>query len=243
MVADGEGRPRLSQRLRRGLLLSPPPTRRPLLFGVAAALVGAGVLAFSKPLFGFETRWFEWGIGALVGFAVTGGGGYGGRLALATALLTGVAVFAGRTAAYRGGVDAQVARFTAGLDHRDYEVALELAAEWRALGDRPTDAEVVDFAAANGYPVDDAAAFRRDVVPTIELLAAGNPSFEQWRAAVQQASAATAPFAGWITLRTLGLELVFFALGVGTAFAIVSRRTTVLIVAAADRRQRLGAVE
>ena len=219
---------------RRAIVLPTPSLGRPLVFGGLAALVGAAVWGALRLYAGLESGWLAWGIGGLVGFAVVRGGGYGSLLAGCAGVLALLAIVSGKNLAYRIDLD----RYVDSFDEADHGIQKSAAADWVALGDEPTDAQVLEFTASFGYEVSDVAEFRRELGSQLRDFHETQPDLEQWRQIMYEASLVEVSFLDYLAADFHPLDLLFLACSLGTAFALVSRRTTQLIVDAHERRRR-----
>ena len=210
------------------------------LLALAGAAGGAllGALAWAAICYvtGYEIGYVAWGIGLLVGFMTVRLGGRGTPMAAAAAGLTLVSIFAGKVLSTRLLVEKELAASADTMLTRElYDDLRSTAADWAALPS-PSDADVrlfmVEHAySANGEPDDlsraDVAEFRSLFVPTLEQLAADQPSYEEWRqSAVDETRAefeADTTLVGLVVGDLSAIDIVFGVLAVTTALGLVKR--------------------
>lgn len=161
-------------------------------------------------------------------------GGYkgvaGGLVAAALAALSIIGGKIGSVAVAMGGVEEEIAKE---ITMVDYE---EARRDWTDFPAADSTGRYAEFMVSHGFTeagspgeVDpqEVEWFKSEAAPELRAEAARNPSFETWRG---ERAAETATFvranASWgsMFMETLGLmDIIFFALGVGTAFKIPAR--------------------
>lgn len=234
-MTEGDTRGRASRHVRTEDLLPAPPLGRALIAGAVAAFVGAGVWAAVVIAINFESGWIAWGIGALVGFAVVKAGGHGTMLAASAGILALLSIATGKNISYQVSISDYVEE-NISQDH--YDELQRDAKGWVALGDAPTAEQIAEFATNHGYevPPDQLEAYFAEQGPRLAEFAAKQPSLEDLRAEEAQLIKSEYSFTDYLTDDFHPFDILFALLGIGTAFGLVQRHTTELMVA---ERQRI----
>lgn len=225
----------VSRHVRTEDLLPPPPIGRAVMLGALAAIAGAVVWALLRIYANTEHGLLAWGIGALIGFAIVKGGGHGTVLAACAGGLALCSIGAGKYVSYQDAVDQYVAE---SMTEDAYRERQRDATDWVALGDSPTEAQVKEFMDSHDFDPEDPGEFAADVGPHLSSFAAEKPSLDQWRASGREMVTDGYTFLVHLREDFHPLDILFAILGIATAFGIVQKATTQMLVAA---RQRLRA--
>lgn len=219
--------------------LRPQPTPAPTGFrGIglasAGAAVGALLWAGVSYMMHLEIGYLAWGIGGLVGGACVLGKGRGQPVAIACAVLTLVAIFAGKILGMQLILSDATEQVRAMLTREMYEEARIDAAGFAALSVPPTKEEVRIYIADRGYgdvgasdsvTDEDVEIFHAEWAPELRAFNQRQPSFEQWQddalAALGDEEAATSMVMDELS----AIDLIFALLGVTTAFGLVMSAT------------------
>ena len=220
-------------------LLERPAVGKPLMFGAAAALLGAAVWGLLIIYAHVELGWLAWGIGALVGFAVIKGGGHGKALAVCAAILTLLAIGSGKHIAFQSLLATETEQH---LEYFDEAAHLERrtdATDWVALGGSPSSRQIETYLEEHNFDTT-VAEFLQYQAPALERFATNPPTLEAWREELRSEIAASYSFIDYLRYDLSMLDLLFAILGIVTAFSFVSRATTEMQVAARQeiREQR-----
>lgn len=232
---------RNSHYVRTQQLMPAVPTARALTFAGIAALLGAAAWGLVSFYGHFETGWLAWGIGAFVGFAAVKAGGHGNLIALAAGALTLLSIGTGKQLAFQLAVDQGTTRFLEEhITPAAHQERSRDAADWVALGERPTSEQVQAFAEDHGYDPSDPTAFAAEEGPRLRDFAEQKPSLEQWRDHIRGTVAAEASFLDHLRSDFHPADILFVLLGIASAFGLVSNYTTRLHVAVreAERQRR-----
>lgn len=199
-----------------------------------AAVVGAWVWKFVAVQFGFEFGLIAWAIGGAVGFAAASMGSRGLTAGIVCAVLALGSIVLGKYWAYTGIVDMMQEAVATALASDDdliiyYEQELEDAAVFaRGSG---SDAFVRRFmvqrqyteaAESSGVTDTELAEFREYVEPRLIQMSENEPTFEQWQ---NEGVAALDEISAWDMIKEDSslFDLLFAALGIGTAFRLGSQ--------------------
>ncbi len=161
-----------------GISLPPAPLTRPLLLGGAAATAGAVAWYWITAITGLHLGVIACGIGAMVGYAISLGGGYG-RLHMAFAAV--LVVLAAWSAAHRYydfvvGPDT----VTTGSGQGTWMAIRRDARRWRDLGDAPSETQIRTFASRHGYRCEDPAEFADTIGRQLRAFAEKQPNYAEW---------------------------------------------------------------
>lgn len=222
-------------------LLGDPPMTRPLLWGGAAAMLGAAIWAALNFFADLELGYLAWGIGALVGFAIVKGGGHGTLLAASAAILAVLAIGTGKYAAFQLQMERQIDAVVAGVDAKMLTDRLAQAEDWVALGEHPDKAAISAYLLDHDLGELDPDTFAAQEGPGLRQQVTTKPTLEQWRKQLRDEISGQVGFADFVRALRAGfhpLDIVFVVLGLMSAFGIVSRHTTSLRTMA---RQQLRA--
>jgi len=211
-------------------LIPPPNASRALLFAGGAAGVGAVAWGLVIQFADMEIGWLAWGIGALIGAAMVKGGGHGTALAIVSGVLALLSIAAGKAWAYQSIVGEMVEQQGAFLEAtHDYDTLAADAKGWAALGSNPSSDAVRTYMAEYGYEGLTPSEFREGAGVMLETFAAVNPPREAFGEPLAEAFAPT--FLDVVTGQNgkdMLFDLLFVALGIGTAFGLVMKHTTEL---------------
>lgn len=204
--------------------------------GLGAGVVGALVWATIMSVTGYEVGYVAWAVGGLVGFLMALTGAAGAPLGAAAALITLLAVGGGKWVGTRWlmdeGVDEWVASEPDDLavwyyDELKQDAAL-LAMQPDDLGDDALTAFLLDRNyrgdPETGLDLDD---FRANWLPMLEALHTEQPSYEDWREDEIEAARGRVgeeSALAYVVEDLTGLDAVFAALALSTAFGLVRRR-------------------
>jgi len=227
-------------------LMPAVPTARALTFAGIAALLGAAAWGLVSFYGHFETGWLAWGIGAFVGFAAVKAGGHGNLIAIAASALTLLSIGSGKQLAFQLAVDRDATRFVEeNVTAAAHEERSRGAADWVALGERPTPDQVRAFAEDHGFDPGDPTAFAAEKGPRLRDFAEQKPSLEVWRDEIRGRLAAEASFLEHLKSDFHPADILFVLLGIASAFGLVSNYTTKLhvVVREAERQRREAQAE
>ncbi|MCB2156463.1 hypothetical protein KQI84_16430 [bacterium] len=206
-----------------------------LSFGAAAGALGA--IAWAGLIYvGAETAILAWVIGGAVGIGVLAGGGRGTNWALVAAALTVLSICAGKVAGieflYTEYINKEIA------PQITIEVYNELVTDARDYVALESDDQLPDFMISHGYwDAEDPSEvpqiliedFKDNRAPALKEFNANPPTFEQWKAErLDRVSAYIHEENSKFDMlkSTLGLfDIIFFALGILTAFKMVARNS------------------
>jgi hypothetical protein len=212
-----------------------PP--KSLLVAALAACVGALAWAAVSFFTGYEVGYVAWALGGLVGLAMARLGGRGVTSASAAAALAVAGIAGGKLLGTRFVVEKELrtsceATFTPELHG---ELVID-AADFARLSTDPTEEEIRLFLVEHRYTGADEPdaiedeelrAFHALQVPMLRAMRASSPSYEDWYAEREAESRRAFEESFSIVRANLdglnGLDLLFVALGVSTAFGIVRR--------------------
>jgi len=206
-----------------------------LLGGALGALVGACIWAAVSWATHLEIGWVAWGVGCLVGAGAVAMGGRGKQAAAVCALLAAVGIFGGKVFAIKvtlaEGFDESSLPM---LSQESYEHMKKDAAEFVDL----PSSRHGEFMVTKGYGTmkADAAdlspaeleAFRRDIAPILEGLQRERWTHETWKKELSKLISQRALEESSVVGLAFGslsvIDVVFFLLGVSTAYRIVASR-------------------
>lgn len=211
-----------------------PSKFAPALFGaVGGGIIGAliwGAIAYWAHL---EIGWIAWGIGALVGGGAGVMGGRGGTMGLLCALIAAGSICAGKVFAVHLMIPAWVQEdFAEFWSHEAFAEAQTDARDFAALTHESqvpafmvthhfTEAERPDLVSQEEVEY-----FNQYSAPALRRFQNEQPSFEKWQS--DRKTTITEGFRKNMPLfealkSTMGLmDIVFFLLGVGTAFKVAA---------------------
>lgn len=195
-----------------GSALPPPPTKRAVVFGVIAALLG--ILACSIAAYRYELRvaYVIPAIGAMVGLAILRARGYGQRLAIVAVGLTLLAI----PATYHLAFALEVVSRTEAS-----RIILQQDAEvWRHLHN-PTDDQVLAFAEKQGFAFTTREAFDDYPGKLLDWLAAAPRTRKEWRWWDYENSS----FVEYLRATTNALDYALAGIALVVALLMVRRRT------------------
>jgi len=202
---------------------------RALLFGGAAALLGIAVWAGVAIATGYEIGWLAWGLGALVGFAIMKGGGFGLKAGIAAGVLALVAIAGGRAASlYFYQEQALDEIWSSPESQADLASLKAESQDYLALRNAEDDGVLREFLEQHDYQTmtgspewtdEELAEVRAEMVPRWLMMAqdGGEVQYQKfWRSEVK------AQFPLWkIFQMESGIQdILFLLLGVGTAFKL-----------------------
>lgn len=204
-----------------------------ILGAVAGAIVGAIVWAVIAVSTGYEIGWIAWGVGGAVGYGAYALEGRGKTSGIVCALLAAVAILSGKYMVIHHFVNQELTQIADTSFSEEYYNELKAdAADFAALG---SEADYPAFMVSHGYTeaatapevgqaeVDD---FKEFQVPMLREWSTSPPTFETWQAeanAESEALLADGIPMSEVFIGSLGpMDLLFFALGIGTAFKVGS---------------------
>jgi hypothetical protein len=206
--------------------LMPTPTLgKPIAVGATIALAGAAVWALLIVFAKYELGILAWGIGGAIGAGVVWAGGHGKPLALIAGALALLSIGSGKNFAFRALVDREITTILAGVDSAFLADRRALAAEWSALGESPTPEQVRDFAKKHDLELVTVEGFVRDDGARLRRFAAENPDLETFRSQVADEIHAELTFFDYLKNDFHVADILFAALGIATAFGLVSKAT------------------
>jgi hypothetical protein len=202
----------------------------------AAALVGALIWTLVCSLTRLEIGWVAWGVGCLVGIGAVALGGRGKQMAVTCALLAAAGIFLGKVLTVKTAL-------AEGIESAGKTMlTVETYEEWKKFAEEIAsvdDAKHVEYAIARGFspPPEDPAhgagakqleLFKTNVEPILRGLHEERWDYERWRAemlaVVTRCAREECSIAG-MTFRNLSaIDVIFFLLGISTAFRIVASR-------------------
>lgn len=198
-----------------------------ILGAVLGAIVGAIAWAGIAAVTGYEIGWIAWGVGGLVGLGAFLMEGRGAASGIMCAVLAVLAILAGKFMALHAVAGQEMEIFSElGIAQ---EIHAELSSSATAFASVTSEEGYPAFMVANGYTEAETADdvfpseieyFKTDVVPELQAWNASPPSFEEWND--ENFGTVDLPM-GQLFVESLGpIDVLFFALGIGTAFRVGS---------------------
>lgn len=204
-----------------------------ILGAIAGAVLGAIVWAGIAVFTGYEIGWIAWGVGGAVGFGAHAMEGRGVTSGIVCAVLAALAILGGKMMVVHHFVNEELAQIAQTELNEEYYQTLQAdAADFAALA---SEADYANFMIGHGFteaasaesvPQEDIDNFKELNVPELQAWAASPPSYKDWHEKATAESQAI--FADEVPMTemlfsTLGpMDLLFFALGIGTAFKVGS---------------------
>ncbi|MDX1570021.1 MAG: hypothetical protein R3200_06000 [Xanthomonadales bacterium] len=205
-----------------------------LLAAAGAALLGALVWKFIAVAFDYELAVVAWAIGGGIGIAAAAMGSRGQLAGVVCGLLVVFSIFAGKYMAaesFRADLSEMIMAEAADDGLRplyeeliyDAEVYVDAVNDDASLRTFMVDHNYVETASPNQISDEDIELFKEYNHAQLMEFAAGPPSYEEWSSGAFQEFA---EISSWEIVKDgLGfLDLLFLALGVGTAFRLGSQR-------------------
>lgn len=204
-----------------------------ILGAVGGAIVGAIVWAVIAVSTGYEIGWIAWGVGGAVGYGAYALEGRGKTSGIVCALLAAVAILSGKYMVIHHFVNQEMTQIADTSFSEEYYNELKVdAADFTAV---TSEADYPAFMVSHAYTeaatpaevgqeeVDD---FKEFEVPRLQEWGTTPPTFQAWQEqsnAESEALLADGMPMSEIFVSTLGpMDLLFFALGIGTAFKVGS---------------------
>ncbi|MEO0480603.1 MAG: hypothetical protein AAF196_14075 [Planctomycetota bacterium] len=215
--------------------------------GLLVALGCAALWAVLIVYMGVQYGLLAWVIGSVVGGMIASLGGRGLGMSIAAAFLSLIAIFGGQYGAIVWRIQDQPVEeiLTDGATRKAYGNALDRADEFENI-DVDSDEDVrlflADFDPKGREPAEFSDAeirtFRIEVAPRLKAFAESPPSREEWRATEAERIRSQRDATELFVESLDWFDLLFAALGVGTAFAVVQRMTSQALGAARRRRSQ-----
>lgn len=199
-----------------GSALPPPPSRRALIYGILAAVIGVAAVAMAALAHEIRVGHLIAGIGALVGIAIIRRGGYGKTLAFSSAAITLVAI----PFAYFVTFWFVTTGWCTAVTHTSIK---DNAIAWQQL-DRPNNEQVLGFARDQGFAFTTRDAFDYYPGKMLTWFAENQPTLEEWRSWEHANSA----FGDYLTYTTTVLDYALLVVALLLAAGIVMLRTAKL---------------
>ncbi len=204
-----------------------------ILGAVGGAIVGAILWAVIAVSTGYEIGWIAWGVGGAVGYGAFALEGRGKTSGIVCALLAAVAILSGKYMVIHHFVNQELTQISDTSFSEEYYNELKVdAADFATLS---SEADYPTFMVSHGYTEAATAAevgqeelsdFNEFQVPTLREWSTSPPTFQVWQEeanAESEALLADGMPMSEIFVSTLGpMDLLFFALGIGTAFKVGS---------------------
>lgn len=202
-----------------------------ILGAIAGAVIGAMIWAGIAIYTGYEIGWIAWGVGAAVGYGAHALEGRGMTTGIVCALLAALAILGGKVMAINHFVNEELTQIAdAGLTEDTYN---ELNADAAAFASLSSEADYPAFMVEHHFteaeaPADvaqsDVDEFKTFNVPQLQAWNAAPPSYAEWRekakADAQSYFADEIPMSELLVDALSPMDLLFFALGVFTAFRV-----------------------
>jgi hypothetical protein len=199
-----------------GSALPPPPSKRALIYGILAAVIGVAAVVMAALAHEIRVGHLIAGIGALVGIAIIRRGGYGKTLAFSSAAITLVAIPLAYFVTFWFGT-------TSWCTEVRHTGLKEYAVVWQQL-DQPTDKQVLEFARDQGFAFTTSDNFRHYPGKMLTWFAENQPTLEQWRSWEYADSA----FGDYLIITTTRLDYGLLIVALLLAAGIVMLRTAKL---------------
>jgi len=198
-----------------------------VLGAIIGAIVGAIIWAAIAAYTGYEIGWVAWGVGGLVGLGAFMMEGRGAMSGIVCACLAVVAILAGKFMALHAIANQEIDAFAE--QGFTQEIYYGIAREAEAFGALTSEEEYPAFMVEWDYtdagtPEDvfpsEIETFKTEYVPGFQSWNAAPPTFEQWKG--DNFGTSNLPMME-LFMETLGpIDVLFFALGIGTAFRLGS---------------------
>lgn len=198
-----------------------------------AAVVGAGTWAAISYYTGYEIGWIAWGIGAVIGYAAVATGGNGPIMATVCALIATGSLLIGKVTALQWMIQESATQSYQGQENYDFVMAdVDTFAVDSTVASYPylhTFYWMIESDDTTVYTPEEQARFEAVWPKRLTRYAADKPSLEQWNETETQELAGD--LVGLMTNQdyiaamreTLHpLDILFFGLGIVTAFQIVN---------------------
>lgn len=207
-----------------------------ILGAVGGAILGAIVWAMIAVFTGYEIGWIAWGVGAGVGYGAHLLEGRGRVMGVVCAGLAALSILGGKMMVVNHFVGEEIAGMADFQPTREnYDAIKAEAAAFAALGSEQeypafmVQYQYTDVATAGEVSQEEVNDFKEWNVGHLQAWAAEPPTFEAWSADFAANSAAnSAAFADSIPMTELlfsslgAMDILFFALGIITAFQVGS---------------------
>lgn len=203
-----------------------------LLGGLAGAALGAFGWALITYFTGYEVGYVAWAVGGLVGFGVVRLGGRGNTMAMAAAVLALLAILGGKMLAVRMGAPEELRKDPKFASQSDYDEQQKDARDFSSL---KGEEDYRSFMVSHKYTEAEKAAdisddevrfFTEKAVPLLRDFHESTPNYEDWREERLEGVAGMLNDPKLLleaVQSDLGLfDLLFAALGIGTAFKLVA---------------------
>lgn len=200
--------------------------------GAVGAAIGAAVWAGVAYGTGYEIGWIAWGIGGLVGILAVAGGARGAAGGSGAAALAAGAIIVGKLVASQFAVNAYLTQTQEDpemralynelmYDAQNFQNVMELDYPKFMVEHNYTEATTPEQ-----VPQEDLEVFKSESAPMLRTMFVEQPTYEQWldkeMGAFRDAINQNLTMSDRLNLGLM--DIIFFLLGVATAFSIVTKQ-------------------